>query len=46
MLIAGSSTEKINDLNKQLSGFGSYQKKKSLGMRITRDKANGTLKLS
>ncbi|RVX11466.1 Retrovirus-related Pol polyprotein from transposon TNT 1-94 [Vitis vinifera] len=50
MLIVGSDIEKINNLKKQLSkqfamkdsGAG----KQILGMRIIRDKANGTLKLS
>ena len=50
MLIAGSSTEEINNLKKQLSkqfvmkDLGAA--KQILGMRIIRDKANGTLKLS
>ena len=50
MLIVGSSIEEINDLKKQLSkqfaikGLGAA--KQILGMRIIRDKANGTLKLS
>ncbi|RVX19637.1 Retrovirus-related Pol polyprotein from transposon TNT 1-94 [Vitis vinifera] len=50
MLIAGSSIEKINNLKKQLSkqfamkDFGAA--KQILGMRIIRDKTNGTLKLS
>ncbi|RVW83922.1 Retrovirus-related Pol polyprotein from transposon TNT 1-94 [Vitis vinifera] len=50
MLIAGSSIEKINNLKKQLSkqfvmkDLGAA--KKILGMRIIRNKTNGTLKLS
>ena len=50
MLIAGFSIEEINNLKKQLSkqfamkDFGAA--KQILGMRIIRDKANGTLKLS
>ena len=50
MLIVGSSIEEINDLKKQLSkqfaikGLGAA--KQILGMRIIRDKANDTLKLS
>ena len=49
-LIAGSGIEKINNLKKQLSkqfvmkDLGAA--KQILGMRIIRDKANGTLKLS
>ena len=50
MLIVGSSIEEINNLKKQLS---KQFVKKDLGvakqilsMRIIRDKANGTLKLS
>ena len=50
MLIAGSSIEKINNLKKQLSKQFAIKDlgvaKKILGMRIIRDKANGTLKLS
>ena len=50
MLITGSSIKEINDLKKQLSkqfvmkDLGAV--KQILGMRIIRDKANGTLKLS
>ena len=50
MLIAGSSIKEINNLKKQLSkqfvmkDLGAT--KQILGMRIIRDKANGTLKLS
>ena len=50
MLIVGSSIEEINNLKKQLSkqlgmkDLGAA--KQILGMRIIRDKANGTLKLS
>ena len=50
MLIARSSIEEINNLKKQLSkqfvmkDFGAV--KQILGMRIIRDKANGSLKLS
>ena len=50
MLIAGSSIEEINNLKKLLSkqfamkDFGAA--KQILGMRIIRDKTNGTLKLS
>ena len=50
MLIAGSSIEEINNLKKQLSkqfatkDLGAV--KQILGMRIIRDKANDTLKLS
>ena len=49
MLIVGSSIEEINNLKKQLSkqfamkGLGVA--KQILGMRIIREKANGTLKL-
>ena len=49
-LIAGSSIEEINNQKKQLSkqfamkDFGAAQQ--ILGMRIIRDKTNGTLKLS
>ena len=50
MLITGSGIEKINNLKKQLSKqFGMKDlgaTKQILGMRIIRDKANGTLKLS
>ena len=50
MLIAGSSIEKTNDLKKQLSKQFAMKDlgvaKQILGMRIIRDKANGTLKLS
>ena len=49
MLIVGSSIEEINDLKKQLSkqfAMKDLGAKKILGMRIIRDKANGTLKLS
>ena len=50
MLIAGSSTKEINNLKKQLSKQFAIKDlraaKKILGMRITRDKANGILKLS
>ena len=50
MLIVGSSIEEINNLNKQLSKQFAMKDlgaaKKILGMRIIRDKANGTLKLS
>ena len=50
MLIAGSSIEEINNLKKQLlkqfamKDLGAAMQ--ILGMRIIRDKANGTLKLS
>ena len=50
MLISGSSTEEINNLKKQLlkqfamKDLGAA--KQILGMRIIRDKVNGTLKLS
>ena len=50
MLIAGFSIEEINNLKKQLfkqfaiKDLGAI--KQILGMRIIRDKANGTLKLS
>ena len=50
MLISGSSTEEINNLKKQLlkqfamKDLGAA--KQMLVMRIIRDKANGTLKLS
>ncbi|RVW34552.1 Retrovirus-related Pol polyprotein from transposon TNT 1-94 [Vitis vinifera] len=50
MLIARSSIEKINNLKKQLSKQFAMKDlgaaKPILGMRIIRDKANGTLKLS
>ena len=50
MLIAGSSIKEINDLKKQLSKQFAMKDlgaaKQILGMRIIRDKANGTLKLS
>lgn len=50
MLIVGSSIEKINNLKKQLSKQFAMKDlgaaKQILGMRIIRDKANGTLKLS
>ena len=50
MLITGSGIEKINNLKKQLSKqFGMKDlgaTKQILGMRIIRDKVNGTLKLS
>ncbi|RVX04508.1 Retrovirus-related Pol polyprotein from transposon TNT 1-94 [Vitis vinifera] len=50
MLIAGSNIEKINNLKKQLSKQFAMKDlgaaKQILGMRIIRDKANGTLKLS
>ena len=50
MLIVGSSTKEINNLKKQLSKQFAIKDlraaKKILGMRITRDKANGILKLS
>ena len=50
MLIAGSSIEEINNLKKQLSKQFAIKDlgaaKQILGMRIIRDKANGTLKLS
>ena len=50
MLIAGSSTEEINNLKKQLSKQFAVKDlraaKQILGMRITRNKANGTMKLS
>ena len=50
MLIAGSSTEEINNSTKQLSKQFAMKDlgaaKQILGMRIIRDKANGTLKLS
>ena len=47
---AGSSIEEINNLKKQLSKQFAMKDleaaKQILGMRIIRDKANGTLKLS
>ena len=50
MLIAGSSTEETNNLKKQLSKQFAMKDlgatKQILGMKIIRDKANGTLKLS
>ncbi|RVW39706.1 Retrovirus-related Pol polyprotein from transposon TNT 1-94 [Vitis vinifera] len=50
MLIVGSDIEKINNLKKQLSKQFEMKDlgaaKQILGMRIIRDKANGTLKLS
>ena len=50
MLIAGSSIEEINNLKKQLSKQFAMKDlraaKQILGMRIIRDKATGTLKLS
>ena len=50
MLIAGFSIEEINNLKKQLSKQFAMKDlgvaKQILGMRIIRDKANGTLKLS
>ncbi|RVW67261.1 Retrovirus-related Pol polyprotein from transposon TNT 1-94 [Vitis vinifera] len=50
MLIVGSDIEKINNLKKQLSKQFAMKDlgaaKQILGMRIIRDKANGTLKLS
>ena len=50
MLIAVSSIEEINNLKKQLSKQFPMKDlgvaKQILGMRIIRDKANGTLKLS
>ena len=50
MLIAGSSIEKINNLKKQLSKQFTMKDlgttKQILSMRIIKDKANGTLKLS
>ncbi|RVW51035.1 Retrovirus-related Pol polyprotein from transposon TNT 1-94 [Vitis vinifera] len=49
MLIVGSDIEKINNLKKQLSKQFAMKDlgvaKQILGMRIIRDKANGTLKL-
>ena len=50
MLITRSSIEEINNLNKQLSKQFAMKDlgaaKQILGMRIIRDKANGTLKHS
>ena len=50
MLIVGSSTEEINNIKKQLSKKFAMKDlgiaKQILGMRITRDRANGTLKIS
>jgi len=50
MHIAGFSTEKINNLKKQLSKQFAIKDlrvpKQIFGMKITRDKANGTLNLS
>jgi hypothetical protein len=50
MLVAGSSIEEINNLKKQLSEQFAMKDlgaaKQILGMRIIRDRANGTLKLS
>ena len=50
MLIVGSNIEEINNLKKQLSKQFVMKDlgiaKQILGMRIIRDKANGTLKLS
>ena len=50
MLIAGSSIEEINNLKRQLSKQFALKDlgaaKQILGIRIIRDKANGTLKLS
>ena len=50
MLIVGSNIEEINILKKQLSKQFAMKDlgiaKQILGMRIVRDKANGTLKLS
>ena len=50
MLIVGSSIEEINNLKKQLSKQFAMKDlgavKQILGMRIIKDKANGTLKLS
>ena len=49
MLIARSSTKEINNLKKQFSKEFAMKDlgvvKQILGMRIIRDKANGTLKL-
>ncbi|RVW59169.1 Retrovirus-related Pol polyprotein from transposon TNT 1-94 [Vitis vinifera] len=50
LLDSGSGIEKINNLKKQLSKQFAMKDlgvaKQILGMRIIRDKANGTLKLS
>ena len=50
ILIVGSTIEEINNLKKQLSKPFAMKDlgvaKQILGMRIIRDKANGTLKLS
>jgi len=50
MLIAGSSIEKINELKRRLSEQFAMKDlgpaKQILGMRITRDRARGTLRLS
>ena len=50
IIIAGSSIEEIKNLKKQLSKQFAMKDlgaaKQILGMRIIRDKANGTLKLS
>ncbi|RVW27659.1 Retrovirus-related Pol polyprotein from transposon TNT 1-94 [Vitis vinifera] len=50
MIIAGFGIEKINNLKKQLSKQFAMKDlgavKQILGMRVIRDKANGTLKLS
>ena len=50
MIIAGSSTKEINNSKKQLSKQFAMKDlraaKQIIGMRIIRDKANGTLKLS
>ena len=50
MLIVGSSTKEINNLKKQFSKQFAMKDlgaaKKILGIRITRDKGNGTLKFS
>ena len=50
MLIAGFSTNEINNSKKQLSKQFAMKDlraaKQIIGMRIIRDKANGTLKLS
>ena len=50
MLIVGSSIKEINNLKKQLSKQFAMKDlgatKQILGMRIIKDKTNGTLKLS
>ena len=50
MLIAGSSIKEINNLKKQLAKQFAMKDlgaaKQIFGMKIIRDKANGTLKLS